>query len=192
MARVSFGGSMSLLKAVSLLAFLLMPSLMNSQSIPASEATKHLGEQETVCSKIAEVHTASSSRGMPTFIDFDKPYPNQTFTAVIWQSDKERVGAVPHDGSLCVKGTITEYRGRPEIVLHAHTDWSIPGKAKSTATISNDKHYTNVDGQSVHSPAYSSNGIPAGATAQCGDGTFSFSTHRQGTCSHHGGVARWL
>lgn len=33
---------------------------------------------------------------------------------------------------------------------------------------------------------------PAGATAQCNDGTYSFSQHRSGTCSHHGGVKRWL
>lgn len=32
---------------------------------------------------------------------------------------------------------------------------------------------------------------PAGATALCRDGTYSFSQHRQGTCSHHGGVAEW-
>jgi len=51
--------------------------------------------------------------------------------------------------------------------------------------------YTNVDGNLVCRPEYSEN-IPAGATAICGDGTYSFSQHRQGTCSHHGGVARWL
>jgi hypothetical protein len=33
---------------------------------------------------------------------------------------------------------------------------------------------------------------PPGATALCRDGTYSYSTHRSGTCSHHGGVARWL
>ncbi|MER5401326.1 DUF3761 domain-containing protein [Streptomyces sp. NPDC002599] len=26
----------------------------------------------------------------------------------------------------------------------------------------------------------------------CGDGTYSHSAHRRGTCSHHGGVANWL
>src|SRR5207245_617750 len=26
----------------------------------------------------------------------------------------------------------------------------------------------------------------------CNDGTFSFSLHHSGTCSHHGGVATWL
>lgn len=33
---------------------------------------------------------------------------------------------------------------------------------------------------------------PAGVTAQCNDGTYSYSKHRRGTCSHHGGVARWI
>jgi hypothetical protein len=33
---------------------------------------------------------------------------------------------------------------------------------------------------------------PTGATAHCRDGTYSFSKHRSGTCSHHGGVAMWL
>ncbi|OBU87197.1 DUF3761 domain-containing protein, partial [Chromobacterium subtsugae] len=53
--------------------------------------------------------------------------------------------------------------------------------------------YQNSDGQTVHSPAHSKTGkAPAGASARCGDGTYSFSTHRRGTCSHHGGVASWL
>lgn len=32
---------------------------------------------------------------------------------------------------------------------------------------------------------------PAGATALCRDGSVSYSAHRSGTCSHHGGVAQW-
>ena len=178
---------MSLLKKTVLLVFLLTPVFACAQTIPASDAGKHLGERETVCGRIAETHTASTSRGTPTFIDFEKPYPNQTFTAVLWERDKAGVGNVPRVGALCVKGTITEYRGRPQIVLHSRSDWSA-----SQTTLSNNRHYTNVDGQTVHSPAYSSNGIPAGATAQCADGTYSFSQHRRGTCSHHGGVAKWL
>lgn len=33
---------------------------------------------------------------------------------------------------------------------------------------------------------------PPGATAKCRDGTYSYSRHHSGTCSHHGGVAKWL
>lgn len=35
-------------------------------------------------------------------------------------------------------------------------------------------------------------GTPAGATAICRDGDYSFSTHHSGTCSGHGGVRQWL
>lgn len=56
--------------------------------------------------------------------------------------------------------------------------------------LSNDNSYVNSNGNKVHSPAYS-NTIPAGASAQCRDGTYSFSQHRSGTCSHHGGVTQW-
>ena len=58
-------------------------------------------------------------------------------------------------------------------------------------TLSNNNYYTNSSGNSVHAPAYSDR-VPEGASAECRDGTYSFSQHRQGTCSHHGGVADWL
>ena len=41
-------------------------------------------------------------------------------------------------------------------------------------------------------PQQATSPAPAGATARCRDGTYSFSQHRSGTCSHHGGVATWL
>jgi hypothetical protein len=51
--------------------------------------------------------------------------------------------------------------------------------------------YRNRDGDTVHSPSTTYDGKPAlGATALCRDGTSSFSQHRSGTCSHHGGIAR--
>lgn len=41
-------------------------------------------------------------------------------------------------------------------------------------------------------PTKAANSDPAGATAQCRDGTYSHSRTHQGACSHHGGVAKWL
>jgi hypothetical protein len=77
----------------------------------------------------------------------------------------------------------------------AATRLSIPTSTSTSpspaATLSNSNYYNNRQGQSVHAPAYSDN-IPAGATAKCRDGTYSFSQSRRGTCSHHGGVATWL
>jgi hypothetical protein len=52
-------------------------------------------------------------------------------------------------------------------------------------------YYTNSVGHKVRRPVVS-RGAPAGASARCRDGSYSFSEHRRGTCSHHGGVAEWL
>ena len=87
--------------------------------------------------------------------------------------------------------------GRPS---HAASAVPVPASAPAPASAAQpvphlveDGHYRNVDGAVVHSPAHTDSGAaPAGASAQCRDGTFSFSAHRRGTCSHHGGVARWL
>jgi hypothetical protein len=54
--------------------------------------------------------------------------------------------------------------------------------------------YENSDGMCIPDPeqAPSGSGVPAGASAVCRDGDYSFSTHHSGTCSGHGGVSQWL
>ncbi|MEU4246477.1 DUF3761 domain-containing protein [Amycolatopsis sp. NPDC026612] len=49
-------------------------------------------------------------------------------------------------------------------------------------------YYRNSDGNCVHRPSDN----PSGATAICKDGSYSYSQHRSGTCSGHGGVRTWL
>ncbi|MFA6097637.1 MAG: DUF3761 domain-containing protein [Candidatus Paceibacterota bacterium] len=80
----------------------------------------------------------------------------------------------------------TQVESQPQVQSQVQT--------KPENKLSNDNYYTNVDGNTVHSPAYSTepNTIPAGASAICRDGTYSFSQSRRGTCSHHGGVVEWL
>lgn len=51
-------------------------------------------------------------------------------------------------------------------------------------------YYRNARGRCVHRPVQTST-APAGWTARCRDGTYSFSQSRRGTCSWHGGVAVW-
>ncbi len=83
-----------------------------------------------------------------------------------------------------------------------HAQLAPPAKAPVTAPktaepneadLQTHGHYTNKAGQEVHAPAKSVDGkAPAGASAQCRDGSYSFSKSHRGTCSHHGGVASWL
>jgi hypothetical protein len=68
-----------------------------------------------------------------------------------------------------------------------------PPANQTNSQLDNNNYYTNSAGNTVHSPANTVDGsVPAGASARCGDGTYSFSQSRRGTCSHHGGVAQWL
>jgi uncharacterized protein YgiM (DUF1202 family) len=53
------------------------------------------------------------------------------------------------------------------------------------------KYYKNSSGEKVQSPTFYES-APKSATALCWDGTYSFSRNHRGTCSHHGGVKKWL
>jgi hypothetical protein len=90
-------------------------------SISAAEAKNHIGERATVCGEVAGVHYAARSRGNPTFINLDKPYPNQIFTVLIWGSDRPKFGdpeETYRSKHICVTGKISDYKGVPEIVAY--------------------------------------------------------------------------
>lgn len=66
-----------------------------------------------------------------------------------------------------------------------------PSQALVQVPMCSANQYKNSYGKCVNRPRKAPR-APAGATAQCRDGSWSFSQHRSGTCSHHGGVSRWL
>lgn len=86
------------------------------------------------------------------------------------------------------------YNGQIGYVSSTYLSTSKPTQLKQPNSKTNSagvKYYINSKGERVQSPTrYDS--PPAGATALCRDGTYSFSRSRRGTCSGHGGVARWL
>jgi hypothetical protein len=83
------------------------------------QAKNHLGENATVCGVVVSAKYLETKRRAPTLLDLDRAYPNQPFTIVIWGSDRPKFGTpeVGYKGKrVCVTGTITEFRGTPEIV----------------------------------------------------------------------------
>ena len=90
-------------------------------SISAADAKNHVGERATVCGEVASTHYAASSRGNPTFINLDKPYPNQIFTVLIWGTNRPKFGdpeEVYRGKHICVTGKISDYKGAPEIIAY--------------------------------------------------------------------------
>src|ERR1700739_4476016 len=87
--------------------------------ITTREAKNHVGEKATVCGKVVGAHFVSSGKGQPTFVHFDRQYPDQIFTLVIWGTDRAKFGRpeeLYRDKDLCVTGKIEIYLGIPQIV----------------------------------------------------------------------------
>jgi len=92
------------------------------------------------------------------------------------------------------KWMLISYNGNIGYVYSAYLTDNVTVNSASyskSSTNSKNRYYTNSKGERVQSPTYYES-PPSGATALCRDGTYSFSRSRRGTCSHHGGVARWL
>src|SRR5450755_4717834 len=65
------------------------------------------------------------------------------------------------------------------------------GAKQDQTNCTNNGTYVNSKGKTVLRPETCS-AVPKGVSAQCRDGSYSFSQSRRGACSHHGGVAKWL
>ncbi|MGH9560651.1 MAG: DUF3761 domain-containing protein [Terracidiphilus sp.] len=92
--------------------------------------------------------------------------------------------------ATCADGTTSSSHGRGTCSHHGGVASVGTGTSTATGTTSTDTGKTKAS-----TPASSTGSqppAPAGATALCNDGTYSFSAHRSGTCSHHKGVSRWL
>lgn len=87
-------------------------------AIGACNAGNYIGQEKVVEGKIVDGY---KSRTNTVFLNFDKPYPNSCFTAVIFSSTLINFPEDPHkfyEGKIIrVKGLIKEYEGRPEIIL---------------------------------------------------------------------------
>ena len=56
-----------------------------------------------------------------TYINFGKPYPNTTFTVVIFEGDLAKFKFTPSeflkDKNVCITGKVKIYKGKPEIIV---------------------------------------------------------------------------
>jgi DNA/RNA endonuclease YhcR with UshA esterase domain len=85
--------------------------------IKAEEAKKHVGEQAIVSGTVAEVNRSASL----VRLNFEKPYPNTVFTAVIFNRNTNDFPEVDKlkGKSIEITGKVADYHGHPEIVLNS-------------------------------------------------------------------------
>ena len=83
--------------------------------ITAAQAKEHIGSEKIVTGKIAEVNKGEKL----VRLNLDKPFPQQLFTAVIFATKTNLFEDLDKlkGKKVEVSGKITEYSGRPQIVL---------------------------------------------------------------------------
>lgn len=105
---------------LSILLLVFSASVFAQDIISPEEAIKFIGQQKTVCGMVVGVHQATRSKGQPTFMNLNKPYPQQVFTILIWGSDRskfEKPLEALSGKEICVTGVIQSFRGKPEIIV---------------------------------------------------------------------------
>ena len=89
-------------------------------TLSPDEASSHVNEDATVCGPVASATYAARAPTAPTFLNLGKPYPDQSFTALILGPDRAKFGE-PEISMLgkqvCVTGKIFLFEGKPGMVL---------------------------------------------------------------------------
>jgi len=94
--------------------------LASAADLRPEDAVRHIGETATVCGVVASAMFEANVQGQPTLLDLGEPSPHAIFTAVIYGDNRSKFGTPEtslRGKRICVTGQISEYRGKPEIVL---------------------------------------------------------------------------
>jgi len=96
-------------------------AVLAADTVSPAEASQFIGQKATVYGTVASATFASRTKGQPTFLNLDEPYPRQIFTIVIWGSDRRFFNNAPEvlyrGKKVCVTGLVKSFRGKPEITV---------------------------------------------------------------------------
>ena len=106
------------------------PASCRAADVASSAARFSVGKTVTICGVVSGASYQGSVNGRPTFINFDLPFPNQTFTALIWGDRRGNFSPPPEQqfsAGKCVRvtGLVESYQGNPEIIVTSPSQISL-------------------------------------------------------------------
>ena len=92
-----------------------------SQTVPLDSVINYEGKIITVCSKVQSTYVTKGDK-KTTYLNFGNPYPNTTFTVVIFEGDLPNFKNTPSeflkDKNVCITGKVKIYKGKPEMIVN--------------------------------------------------------------------------
>jgi len=89
----------------------------SGNTITPFQAADRIGQQATVCGKVANTYYSCFVSRKPTFINFGKPYPDHVFSVAVMGEDRGNFDNCPEKmfagRDVCVTGLIESYDGKP-------------------------------------------------------------------------------
>ncbi len=99
-----------------------------AQNIMPDSLGNYEGKTVTVCGKVADTYVTKSEKKI-THLNFDHPYPSQSFSVTIFSADLTNFSYVPSEflkgKNVCVTGKVKIYGGKPEIVVSAESQLKV-------------------------------------------------------------------
>jgi len=123
-----------LLALVLLLPFGFLAQITNISSNPiqATEVSKHIGKKLTVTGIVFGGRYFAESASKLTLLNIGAAHPNAPFTIVIPRDVREKFSLKPEteliNKLIFVTGTITDYKGKPQIVIKSVDDLTWAGE----------------------------------------------------------------
>ncbi len=108
--------------AVLLIGFICCSLFTNAQTtITPQEAAANMGKTVTVCGKIFGGKYFEYSKNKLTLLNMGAAYPDAPLTIVIDGDSRKNFAKAPEefykDKEVCITGKVTEYKGKPQIVI---------------------------------------------------------------------------
>lgn len=97
--------------------------------IPIKQVNYFIGSECNVCGKVVATRYNKNTATGITYINFDEPYPNTPFTAVIFGKDRINFTYEPevylNGKMICVRGKVQMHNGKPQIVATNEKQFSL-------------------------------------------------------------------
>jgi len=105
-----------------LLSFIAIAGFASAQTFTPEEGAKHVGDSIKVCGKIYGGRFFETSNGSPTLLNMGAAFPASPLTIMIPGSVRSKLNYMPEaqlkDKNVCVRGHVTLFKERPEIIIY--------------------------------------------------------------------------
>ena len=108
------------MKLLLLFIILTFSPIAYSQMVQLDSIANYEGKSVSICEKVESTYQSKGDK-KTTYLNFGKPFPNATFSVVIFESSLKNFSYNPatflKGKTVCITGIVKMYKGKPQFVI---------------------------------------------------------------------------